>query len=203
MAAVIADALHHLTRPVDITIHLYDPDHPERFNPLVFAVEFAKHTSQWQAVPDLPDKRSSDKQVFISYSHKDVEWRERLQVMLTPFARSFTIWDDTQIAVGEQWRKDIQDALASAKIAVLLVSPDFLASHFINEHELPVILAAAKKKGLRIFWVYLRPCGYKETEIGAYQAAHDTSHPLSALSVTDSEDQLLEICRRITAAMNA
>jgi O-acetyl-ADP-ribose deacetylase (regulator of RNase III) len=204
--AVIADELHHLTRPVDVTMYLYSPDGPKTFNPLIFAAEFAKHPSQWQAVPDsaMPHgKPSSDRQVFISYSHKDARWLKHLQTMLKPYVGSFAIWNDTHIAAGSNWRQEIQDALVSAKLAVLLVSPDFLESPFITEHELPLILEAAKKKGLRILWVYLRPCAYAVTPIGTYQAAHNITHPLSRLNVPKREDMLLTICQTINAAMNA
>lgn len=44
-------------------------------------------------------KRSS---VFISYSHEDVVWLERLRVHLTPLVREnkIEIWDDTKITPG-------------------------------------------------------------------------------------------------------
>lgn len=52
-------------------------------------------------------------QVFISYSHKDRDWLDKLQIVLKPLIRKGTIsiWDDTQIQVGDQWRNQIAETL--------------------------------------------------------------------------------------------
>ncbi|NER29534.1 MAG: SUMF1/EgtB/PvdO family nonheme iron enzyme [Symploca sp. SIO1C4] len=138
-------------------------------------------------------------QIFISYSHQDKDWLVRLQKMLKPLTRKQTIsvWDDTKINVGSKWREEIKRALASAKVAVLMVSDNFLASEFIDKHELPPLLAAAETEGLKIIWIYLSYCLYEETEIEAYQAAHNLSRPLDDLTTSQQNKVLRDICQAI------
>lgn len=151
------------------------------------------------------DKTSLRDQVFISYSHKDGEWLEKLQTMLKPLIRQKTIsvWDDTKILPGSKWRDEITQALAAAKVAVLLVSPNFLASDFIAEHELTPLLAATAQDGVRVIWVPVSASMYTETEIATYQAAHDPARPLDSLSPPQQNQALVEICKAIKAAANA
>lgn len=61
------------------------------------------------------------------------------------------------------WGKNsqIKQSLAQAKVAVLLVSPDFLVSRFIHEDELPPLSEVAKTEGLIIIRVPVRPSLYK------------------------------------------
>lgn len=143
-------------------------------------------------------------EIFVSYSHKDKVWLNKLQIMLQPLVREkkLTLWDDTKIRPGTDWRQEIKDRLAVAKVAVLLVSSDFLASEFIAEHELPPLLEAATKEGLVILWVALRPSMYKETEIERYQAVNDPAKPLSSLKGASREAALFKICEQIRDAAN-
>jgi formylglycine-generating enzyme required for sulfatase activity len=144
-------------------------------------------------------------QVFISYSHADGDWLRRLQIMLAPLRRQgmLDVWEDTRIQAGQDWREEIEKALARAKVAVLLVSPDFLASDFIARHELPPLLEAARKQGTIILWVPLRPSLYRVAEIARYQAAYDPGTPLSTLTVAEQEAALVRIAEALIAIESA
>jgi hypothetical protein len=142
-------------------------------------------------------------QIFISYSHKDRIWLEKFQTMLKPLMKNETLvsWDDTCIKPGTKWKEAIEDNLRNSSVALLLVSPDFLASDFITNNELPALLENAEKKGLTILWVATRASMYKSTSIAEYQAAHDPSKPLSSLSDAQLDSELVEICTKIANAI--
>jgi AAA-like domain/TIR domain len=142
-------------------------------------------------------------QVFVSYSHKDKRWLGILETHLKPLVRQgrISIWDDTKILPGTNWREEIWNAIAGAKVAVLLVSPDFLASDFISENELPPLLEAAAKEGLTILWIAVRESLYRRTAIEHYQAASNPDRPLAGLRVADRERELVRICEKIEAAV--
>jgi len=140
--------------------------------------------------------------IFISYSHKDSKLFDEFKTMLAPAIQKglVDLWDDKKISPGAMWKEQIQNALASASVAVLLVSQNFLASRFIIENELPPLLNAARREGVTIFWIYLSSCLFEQTEIKHYQAAHDISKPLDRLSRSQRQAVLSTICAKLIEA---
>ena len=121
--------------------------------------------------------------------------------MIKPLAKNLPveIWDDTRIRTGEQWRSEIGQALERACVAVLIVSPDFLASDFIEKHELPPLLKAAKQDGLVIVCLHVSHCLYDETELEKYKHVNDPKRTLDLLSLGERNRELARVCREIKA----
>ena len=148
-----------------------------------------------------PAKDSIRAQVFICYSHRDKRWLNDLQTHLKPYVRNgLTACSDKQIVPGSKWLQEIETALASAKVAVLLVTPYFLASDFIHEKELGPLLKKAEKGKVRIIWIPIRACAYKETPLKDYQAAGNPDNPLANMKA-ERDKVWVKICEEIKKAV--
>src|SRR4051812_16045831 len=97
--------------------------------------------------------------VFVSYAHKDNEdsdpnkrYLDRLKEALEPLALENQVqaWSDQDCEMGGRWENEIRQAVMGANAAVLLVSPAFLASKYIRNSELPILLKNAADRGVLI-----------------------------------------------------
>ena len=143
--------------------------------------------------------------VFVSYSHKDRKWLNRLKVHLRPLVRESDVdlWDDSRIQSGSNWRNEIQQAIDKANVAILLISADFLASDFVHENELPPLLEKAKNDGAIIIPIVVSPCRFIETKnISQFQAINDASQPLTSQSETKQEKVFLELSKQIEKVLS-
>jgi hypothetical protein len=147
--------------------------------------------------------RPARESVFISYSKQDGRWLKRLEKHLAPLVRSgeLSYWNDTHIQTGAEWRTELEDALARAKVAVLLVSPDFLASDFIARNELPPLLSAAANEGLKIVWIPISASLVESTEIWRYQSVLDPAKPLNGLPRAQVDAALVKVCTKLAEAL--
>jgi hypothetical protein len=143
-------------------------------------------------------------QVFVSYSHKDTRWLERLKVFLTILENEGVLrrWDDTQIGAGRIWREQIKRAMESARVAVLLVSEDFLASSFISENELPPLLAAAKERGLVILPVIVSHCSFTDSVLAEFHAVNPPDKPLNMMVRGNQDKVLVKVADAIRSALH-
>lgn len=141
--------------------------------------------------------------VFVSYSHKDGRWRDRLKVHLKPLVHEGVIdlWDDTRIQTGQDWRREIELALHKASVAIMLVSADFLASDFIVSEELPILLKAAERKGVKILPVIVSPARFLESAIGQFQAVNALNQPLSKLKKQEAEEVFVKLSKDVEQAI--
>jgi len=146
------------------------------------------------------------KDVFISYSHKDRKWLDDLRVHLSYLEREykFNIWEDSKINVGSDWRQEIYKALESTKVAVLLISANFISSNFINNEELPVLLQAAKEEGAYIFPIIVSYCMFSDIEtLSKFQSVNSSSEPLSILSEAKRDELYVKVTKEIKRVLSS
>lgn len=164
--------------------------------------------------------------VFISYAHADNEnadskrqWLNRFLKFLRPFVRQedFTVCSDRDIMIGDDWHAHIQTHLTRARAAVLLVSPDFLASDYIANNELPPLLKDAADKGVKIFPIIVAPCSYSRTKfkypdskkgpnefkLSSLQAANPPSKTLVEMEEGEQNRVFIEVAEQLADLLSA
>ncbi|MDQ3009302.1 MAG: toll/interleukin-1 receptor domain-containing protein [Acidobacteriota bacterium] len=114
-------------------------------------------------MPDQSTKLTDKPTVFISYSHVDETWKNRLRPHLGALEKAgrIAIWDDRKIDTGDTWYPEIKTAMELAAVAVCLISADFLNSAFCVKEEVPYFLQRRERDGLVIIPVLLRPCAWR------------------------------------------
>jgi len=136
--------------------------------------------------------------VFISYAHKDTKFMEEFRRMLQPaIGDEFELWTDKNIEPGEDWNSEIEKALKSSSIALLLVSDHFLESAYITKVEARTILRRHESEGLKIYWVPLTAAFTERTQLNDLQAAWDPKRPLAELSKPDRTKAIKDICQKL------
>ena len=139
----------------------------------------------------------SRKKVFISYSHLDKEYLNDIRRHFKPFLSHIDFWDDTKIQPGQKWKEEIKKAINETKVAILLVSTDFLGSEFIATDELPPLLKAAEEEGAVILIVILKPCLFEEfPELNQYQAMNPPSKSVLKMDYDEKEELYVNLVRQ-------
>lgn len=97
--------------------------------------------------------------LFLSYSTRDAEWRDRFLDQLRPeLSIREDIWlDVNNIEGGAAWVKALRDGIHEAKCALLFITPHYLDRDQYSRKELSM-LKDEEKRGLTILPVLVEPC---------------------------------------------
>ena len=145
--------------------------------------------------PAGPDDRDL---LFISYSHRDAVWAQRFAVMLKPLVRRrrLQVWVDWTIQPGNRWYPEVEHKIEHSRVALLLVSADYLASDFIMENELPALC----QYGVRLAPVLIGECMWEEEpELTQIQWLHDpgTDGSLALCGEGERDQRIRLACQRL------
>jgi internalin A len=121
---------------------------------------------------ELAEMREEPIRVFISYAHKDERFRLALEPHLKLLQRQRLIatWHDRLIKPGTTWADVIDANLERAKIILLLVSADFIASDYCWEIEMKRALERHEKGEARVIPVIIRAAKWDTAPFAKLQA---------------------------------
>ena len=109
--------------------------------------------------------------LFVSYSRRDDDLRAELEKHLELLRRQglITAWHDRHISAGADWKGQIDEHLESARIILLLVSADFMASGYCYDIEMKRALERHATGNARVVPIILRPVDWKSAPFAALQ----------------------------------
>jgi hypothetical protein len=145
-------------------------------------------------------RENGSKKLFISYSHKDKRWKDRLvkHLKVLEMDGMIELWDDSWLKPGDDWYPEIEKAINDAEAAILLISVDYLVSQFILNEEVPALLQRTAKEKMKIFPILIKPCPWKEIAwLNSIQVFPKEGKALSELNPNTVEKSLSDISLEI------
>lgn len=138
--------------------------------------------------------------LFFSYSHRDEDLRDELEIHLAALKRQGIIktWHDRRIGAGKWVDHEISEHLELADIILLLVSPYFIASDYCYDVEMNRAIERHKHGKACIIPVILHPCDWQHLPFGKLMATPTDGKPLSKFS--NLHDGFLEITTAVRKA---
>ncbi len=109
---------------------------------------------------------------FLSYTHRDLHYLERLKVHLAPMKREHVIteWTDHEIKAGQNLNTEISEALLDSQLFISLLSPDYLASQYCYDIEFKKAQTMQEEGRLIIIPLVVEPCDWQKTPFGNLKA---------------------------------
>jgi tetratricopeptide (TPR) repeat protein len=141
--------------------------------------------------------------IFISYSHQDEAWKDRLVPHFSTLQKQglLEVWHDREIEGGADWFQEIEKAAKSASMAILLITENFFKSTFIKEYEIPWLLERQEKELVRILPLIIEHCEWQQVDwLKRILAKPKDGRPLST-GTTDQIDAELRAFARETAEL--
>lgn len=138
--------------------------------------------------------------VFYSYAHEDEGLRQRLQTHLgvLKYQQLITEWHDRDIRAGEEWAKQVQVHLDTADIILLLISPDFLNSAYINSVEMKRALERHDAGEARVIPIILVPVYWEYTSFSKLKVLPTDGAPVKSKRWNNPDEAFANIAEGIS-----
>jgi WD40 repeat protein len=119
--------------------------------------------------------------IFFCYAREDQALLNQLKTHLLPLQRQGIIefWYDREVHAETDWEPEIKKKLDTARIILLLVSPDFMDSDYYYSKEMKQALERHQRGEARVIPIILRPVYWDEELLGKLQALPTDGKPVT------------------------
>jgi hypothetical protein len=150
----------------------------------------------------LPGPKKSI-EIFFSYSHKDQDLRDRLEIHLALLRNQgfVSTWHDRKIAPGMEWAGEIDAHLNTTQIILLLVSADFLASAYCYDVEVTRAMERHNAGEACVIPIILRHCEWHPAPFGKLQALPTDGKPVDSQNWYNKDEAFHNITQGIRKAV--
>ncbi|MBO0794193.1 MAG: TIR domain-containing protein [Ktedonobacteraceae bacterium] len=126
-------------------------------------------------------------QLFYCYAEEDTSLRDELAMHLKALERTHVIktWHDQPILPGESWKQQVEQALNTAHVAVLLISAHFLGLDFFTSPLLREAIERHRRGENLIIPVLLRQCQWQETSLAQLDMLPTNGRPVTTWADRD------------------
>lgn len=141
--------------------------------------------------------------VFISYSHRDEDYKDDLVIHLANLQRQGKIraCQDRDIEAGAEWDAEIKQQLESAEIILLLITPQFIASDYCYDLEMQWAVQRHEEGTARVIPIIVKPCDWEGTPFSKLQFVPKNAKPITKWD--DQDDAFLNVVQSIRKAVES
>lgn len=160
------------------------------------------HRLRLKTLSTLHNRSDQGIQVFISYSHKDVKYRDTLRTFLRSLERQklVTAWYDRMITAGAEWQGQIDKHLETSGVILLLISADFIASEYCFDIELKRPMERHEAGEALVIPIVVRPAIWDDMPFARLQALPSERKPVSTWE--DEDSACVDVTQGIKIAIN-
>src|SRR5437660_1167332 len=160
-------------------------------------------TSSTTTAPDT----TGNFEIFYAYAREDAALVQRLQSHLAVLIRQGdnTAWDESKIMPGQEWEREIERHLNTARVILVFISANLLASEWFSSLPWQHMLERQRAGEVTIIPIVLRPTYWENTPFSQLRSLPYNGKPVSSYRSTDRAfveiaQEVMKVVERLRAS---
>lgn len=173
----------------------------------VFLSEYDKKYYKLSDFKKHLNTSSKMKRIFISYSKLDLKYVTKFLEHLSALQLDGKVshWFCSELEAGSEWDKEIQEHFDNADIVCFMLSPNFMKTTYIHEHEVAKAFARKQKDpNFKIVPIILDFCKWttSKNNLGDFTALPYTAKPVADFLNENMAWYIVQECLRLMIDKN-